>query len=64
MQALSYLERAVRRGYSRLPRLSDVHPQFRSLEGNPRYEDLQAQSLAHMNDQRGMLGLEPLAAAY
>ncbi len=63
-QALGYLQAAVDRGYSAAPRLSKLHPQLASLEGIPRYEELQSRSLAHLNEQRALLELEPLESAY
>jgi hypothetical protein len=60
--ALDWLAKAVDRGYSIAPRLAEAVPQFRELEGLPRYEELQTLSLAHMNVQRALLDLPPLEA--
>jgi hypothetical protein len=61
-KALDWLAKAVDRGYSIAPRLAEAVPQFRELEGLPRYEELQTLSLAHMNVQRALLDLPPLEA--
>jgi TolB-like protein len=63
-RALEHLSRAVARGFARSPRLSSLYPQMSSLEGNPRYDEIQALSLAHLNEQRALLELPPLEAAY
>jgi len=42
------------------PRLSDLMPLLKPLEGEPRYEKIQAQMLEHLNSERAKLGLEPV----
>jgi len=63
-QALAHLSRAIARGYAYSPRLSSFYPQLSSLEGTPRYEEIQALSLKHLNEQRALLEFPPLEAAY
>jgi TolB-like protein/Tfp pilus assembly protein PilF len=42
------------------PRLSDLMPLLKPLEGEPRYEKIQLQMLDHLNSERAKLGLEPV----
>lgn len=63
-KALEYLEEAIDAGFSVAPRLSSLYPPFKALEGEPAYEQLQARSLAHLNEQRALLDLPALEPAY
>lgn len=59
--SLEFLERAVARGAtSRFPIVLDW-PQFEQLQGDPRYETIQARMIEHVNSERAELGLEPVS---
>jgi TolB-like protein/Tfp pilus assembly protein PilF len=58
--SLEFLDKAVARGAtSRLPMVLDW-PQFELLQGDPRYEAIQARMLQHINTERAQLNLEPV----
>ena len=60
--SLEFVERAVSRGYiSVTPRLAREWPYLGSLEGDPRYEAIQARMIEHVNAERAELGLEPVS---
>jgi TolB-like protein len=63
-KALLSLEKAIDRGLTGLPRLSKLTPEFKELEGDPRYEALHSRALENLNTQRKLLELEPLEAEY
>jgi tetratricopeptide (TPR) repeat protein len=59
-QALSYIERAHEYGLTYWKRPDDGTPAFAALNGVPRYEELLVKMLAHVNNERAKLELEPL----
>jgi TolB-like protein len=59
--SLDFLDRAVSQGItSRLPIVLDW-PQLEPLQGDPRYEAIQARMINQVNEQRAELGLEPVS---
>jgi tetratricopeptide (TPR) repeat protein len=59
--SLEYLERAVNMGLTSNPRMSKTWPALQRLEGDPRYEAIQARMVEHLNGERVKLGLEPVS---
>jgi len=59
--SLNYLDRAISRGYTGASRLSFEWPALQPLEGDPRYEAIQARMVEHVNSEREKLGLEPVS---
>ena len=59
-KALDSLQKYADKGGPATPRLSDLYPLFKDLEGEPRYEAIQKQMLEHLNAERAKLDLEPL----
>ncbi len=59
---LDYLDQAISRGFiSTSARISFEFPHLGSLEGDPRYEAIQARMIEHLNVERAELGLEPVS---
>ena len=59
-KAIEQLEAAVDRGWmGHTVRLAKADPALQVLEGDPRYEALQARAVELLNEQRTQLGLEP-----
>ena len=59
-KAIEQLEIAIDQGWmGNSTRLSKADPALQLLEGDPRYEALQARAVALLNEQRAQLGLEP-----
>jgi hypothetical protein len=56
---MDYLERAVDLGASTSERMAFDWPQLAPLEGDPRFEAIQARMMEHVNSERQKLGLEP-----
>jgi hypothetical protein len=59
-KAMDALQKYADKGGAATPRLSDMFPLYKALEGLPRYEAIQAQLLEHLNGERVKLRLEPL----
>jgi hypothetical protein len=59
--SLEYLDRAVTRGLIAHPRMTMQWPALAPLEGDPRYEAIQARMVEHLNGERVKLGLEPVS---
>jgi len=59
-KALDSLQKYADKGGLATPRLRDIFPLYKTLEGIPRYEAIQTQMLEHLNGERLKLGLEPL----
>jgi TolB-like protein/Tfp pilus assembly protein PilF len=59
-KAMDFLQKSADKGGMATPRLSDLYPLFKPLEGKPRYEAIQKQMLKHLNAERAKLNLEPL----
>jgi TolB-like protein/Tfp pilus assembly protein PilF len=57
--SMDYLERAVDLGASTSERMAFDWPQLAPLEGDPRFEAIQARMMEHVNSERQKLGLEP-----
>jgi tetratricopeptide (TPR) repeat protein len=60
--SLGYLARAIDRGLISSTRIVREWPALEPLEGDPRYEVIQARMLEHLNREREKLGLEPVSA--
>jgi len=60
--SLAYIERAVEFGLVlSAPSLAADWAALEVLEGDPRYEAIQARMYEHMNSERQKLGLEPVS---
>jgi TolB-like protein/Tfp pilus assembly protein PilF len=59
-QAITYLERGSEFGFNMRRRIVERWPMLAALNGNPRYETLLGNMLAHINSERAKLELEPL----
>ena len=57
--SMDFLERAAALGFTGSLRLARSWPALEPLEGDPRYEAIQAQMTDHLNSERAKLGLEP-----
>jgi TolB-like protein len=58
--AIEQLGIAVDKGFTSLAsRIASKNPSFEPLEGDPRYEEIQARMVENLNRQRAELGLEP-----
>jgi tetratricopeptide (TPR) repeat protein len=57
--SLNFLEQAAELGQTGPLRLARTWPWLEPLEGDPRYEAIQAQMTDHMNSERAKLGLAP-----
>ena len=60
-QALTRLAEAIDGGLITSAKISREYPHFRGLDGNPRYEAIQARMIEHLNRERAQLGLEPIS---
>ena len=49
----------LRKGYIGDLRLADGEPALKVLEGDPRYQAIQARMIDNLNTQRAALGLKP-----
>jgi TolB-like protein len=58
--ALIHLAASIDGGYIGSSRLTRLWPAFESLEGDPRYEAIQASMIKHLNEERETLGLGPV----
>jgi len=59
--SLDYLDRAIKQGLITTTRISQAWPYLAPLEGDPRYQAIQARMLEHLNSERKKLGLEPVS---
>jgi TolB-like protein/Tfp pilus assembly protein PilF len=60
--SLEWLDRAVTRGFISTLRIAQEWPYLEPLEGDPRYEEIQARMIKHLNAERAELGLDPVEA--
>ena len=58
---LEYLDRAVKAGAVTATRMATDYPMLAPLEGDPRFEAIQARMIEHLNSERQKLGLEPVS---
>jgi tetratricopeptide (TPR) repeat protein len=58
--SLDSLERAIAGGYTATTRIALQWPALEPLEGDPRFEAIQARMIEHLNAEREKLGLEPV----
>jgi len=58
--SLEYLDRAIKTGLITTTKISQGWPYLAPLEGDPRYEAIQAYMMEHLNSEREKLGLEPV----
>jgi TolB-like protein/Tfp pilus assembly protein PilF len=57
--SLDFLDRAISGGFVTSSRIAKDWPMLEPLEGDPRFEAIQARMLDHLNAERAKLGLEP-----
>jgi len=60
--AISFVEKAVNDHVMINPKISRMYPILKPLDGDPRFEAVQAKILIHLNQERAEAGLEPLEA--
>jgi tetratricopeptide (TPR) repeat protein len=60
--ALDWLDRAISRGFISATRIAHDWPYLEPLEGDPRFEAIQARMIEHLNAERAELGLDPVEA--
>jgi len=60
--SLEWLDRAISRGFISTTRIAREWPYLEPLEGDPRYEAIQARMIEHLNTERAELGLDPVEA--
>jgi len=61
--SLDWLDRAITRGYiTSTPRIAQEMPALAILEGDERFEAIQARMMEHLNAERAALGLDPVEA--
>jgi hypothetical protein len=58
--SMDYLERAIKNGLTTTARITREWPYLAPLEGDPRFETIQAYMIEHLNSERAKLGLEPV----
>jgi len=59
-QALTRLAKAIDGGLITSGKISKEYPYFKELDGDPRYEAIQARMIDHLNRERAQLGLDPI----
>lgn len=59
--SLDYLDRAISDGFITTLRITREWPALSPLEGDPRFEAIQARMIEHLNSEREKLGLEPVS---
>ena len=59
--AVKNLDRAVDAGYVGYPRMTREWVQLKPLEGDPKFEAVQARMVAHLNAERAKVGLGPMS---
>jgi len=57
--SLDYLDRAISGGLITSIRITQGAPYLETLEGDPRFEAIQARMVEHLDSERAKLGLEP-----
>jgi tetratricopeptide (TPR) repeat protein len=60
--SLEYLDKAISQGFITTTRITDAWPYLAPLEGDPRYEAIQARMIEHLEAERAALGLDPATA--
>jgi TolB-like protein/Flp pilus assembly protein TadD len=60
--SLEYLDKAISQGFITTTRITDAWPCLAPLEGDPRYEAIQARMIEHLEAERAALGLDPATA--
>ena len=60
--SLDWLDRAISRGFISTLRIAQEWPYLEQLEGDPRFEAIQARMIEHLNAERAELGLDPVEA--
>ena len=63
-KAIEFLGKMVDRSFYATPRISQLYPILKPLEGDPRFEEIQLQMLQNLNRERIEAGLEPLEPGY
>ncbi len=58
--AITLLDSAFQNGVTIDPRQRKAWPVFQALQGDPSYEDAKTRMLAHLNEERAQLGLDPV----
>jgi tetratricopeptide (TPR) repeat protein len=58
--AISFVEKALNDHVFSNPKISRMYPILKPLDGDPRFEAVQAKMLIHLDQQRAKAGLEPL----
>jgi len=58
--AITLLDSAFQNGVTIDPRQRKAWPIFQALQGDPSYEDAKTRMLAHLNEERAQLGLDPV----
>jgi TolB-like protein len=59
--SLDWLDRAISGGFVTSTPIADFWPFLEPLEGDPRFEAIQARMVEHLNAERDKLGLEPVS---
>jgi len=59
--SMDYLDKAMDLGFTTHTRMKLGWPALEPLEGNPRFEAIQARMLEHLNAERAKLDLEPMS---
>ena len=59
--SLDYLNRAFSQGYITTTKITREWPALSPLEGDPRFEAIQASMIEHLNSERQKLGLDPVS---
>ena len=59
--SLDWLDRAISGGFITSNQIAQFWPQLEPLEGDPRFEAIQARMIEHLNSEREKLGLEPVS---
>jgi TolB-like protein len=60
--SVEWLDRAISNGFVSTTRIAQEWPYLEPLVGNPRYEEIQARMIKHLNAERAELGLDPVEA--
>lgn len=60
--SLEYLDRAITQGFIATVRITETWLWLEPLEGDPRFEAIQARMIEHLNKERAALGLDPVSA--
>ena len=59
--SLDYLDRAISQGLITTTKITRQWPALSPLEGDPKFEAIQARMIKHLNSERQKLGLEPVS---